>query len=709
MKKKKEVKNNVKVNNMLLLLPIFLFFVLIIFRSSQLALSKVIDGRNLKEFASRRTTSHETIYAKRGSIYDINGEVLAQNVYSYTLIAYLEESRGDGYYVKDIEYTAEQLATVINLSKDKIMELLSKDAYQTEFGSQGRGLTEITKDAIVALNLSGIDFISSQKRYYPKGDFLSYTLGYAKSQDDGSIIGEMGLEQLYNEELTGVDGYREYQKDLRGYKIANTKEEIYEADDGNDIYLTVDYNIQFFIEQAIANAETNYNFEEMNIVVADAKTGAILGMSSSPSFDPNKRNVTKYLDPNTSVSIEPGSTMKIFSYMATMEAGVYNGSATYKSGTYTTKDGTVIGDWDRNGWGIINFDKGFAMSSNVGVVNLVKDYINKDILKKYYERLGFGSKTNVGLNKETSGKIDFKYETEVYNAGFGQGIMTTAMQNIKALTSIANNGVLLQPYIISKIIDSDGNITVQNKREEIERVASKATTDKIKDLMEQVVLNGTGSVYNMPGYNLIAKTGTAQISSTNGTGYLKGESDVIRGFAGMFPKEDPQIIIYATLTKPYPNSPSALAKAIKELVANISKYKNIYDEDKITNASTEYTLDSYLNKDLTTINNLLTSKALKTYVIGSGTKIINQYPNSGIIVSSDDKIFLLTNDKNYLMPNMVGWSVKEVKAYMKLIGINYTINGTGYVTGQSIGTNTLLTSDLNLVFECSPKFNTTIE
>ena len=288
-------------------------------------------------------------------------------------------------------------------------------------------------------------------------------------------------------------------------------------------------------------------------------------MGSTTSFDPNIKDIKSYLDPNISVSFEPGSTMKIFSYMAVMEAGKYNGSETFQSGTYTTTDGTVIGDWDRKGWGEISYDKGFALSSNVGIVNLVHNYIDRDILMDYYKKLGFGAKTGIELSKETAGKLSFKYETEVLNAGFGQGIMVTSIQNIKALTSIANDGILLQPYIVDKIVDSEGNIIEENTRTELGRVASKTTTDKIKDLMDSVVLEGTGTNYNMPGYNLIAKTGTAQIASTNGTGYLTGEYDVIRGFAGMFPKEDPEIIIYANVKRPrqYAN---ALAHVVKSVI-----------------------------------------------------------------------------------------------------------------------------------------------
>lgn len=681
-KKSKTVNRNVRIANISLLVTLFLF-VLLIYRAGVLSLSEKVDGINLKEFASKRTIKHETILAKRGTIYDVNGEALAQNVYSYTLIAYLDSSRGEGNYVKDKENTAKGLSSIISMDYEKILALLNRNVYQTEFGNSGKGLTELTKDKILALNLDGITFTETQKRYYPKGDFLSYTLGYAKSNEDGKIIGEMGIEALFNDSLTGTDGFKEYQKDLKGYKIANTLEKVQEQQDGNSIYLTIDSNVQFFIEQALEDANNKYNFDELNIVVAEAKTGKILGMGSTTSFDPNIKEISSYLDPNISVSFEPGSTMKIFSYMAVMEAGKYNGSETFKSGTYTTTDGTVIGDWDRRGWGTITYDKGFTLSSNVGIVNLIHNYIDKDTLMNYYKKLGFGSKTGIELSKETAGKLNFKYETEVFNAGFGQGIMVTSIQNIKALTSIANDGILLEPYIVDKIVDSSGKVIEENSRKELGRVASKTTTDKIKDLMESVVLEGTGTNYNMPGYNLIAKTGTAQIASTNGKGYLTGQYDVIRGFAGMFPKDDPEIIIYANVKKPHQYA-NALSYVVKNVVENVSKYYNIYDAVEENTENTLYTLENYTNKKVETVKKELESKNLQVEVIGSGDTITSQYPEKSIVLTKNSKVFLVTNSTDIWIPNFKGWSKKDVVTYLKLSGISYKTEGIGYLVSQNI-------------------------
>ena len=272
------------------------------------------------------------------------------------------------------------------------------------------------------------------------------------------------------------------------------------------------------------------------------------------------------------------------------------------------------------------------------------------------------------------------------------------------LLNILEHGV----GIIDKIVDNDGNVVEQNTRTELGRVASKETTDKIKDLMESVVLEGTGSVYNMEGYGLIAKTGTAQISSTDGTGYLTGESDVIRGFAGMFPKEDPEIIIYANLKRPTPNTPNALVSVIKEVVENVSKYYHIYDADEpVTTTDNTYTLENYQNKDVASVKATLEKNGLTVVTIGNGDRIINQYPNKNITLNKGSKVFLVTNGTKYTIPDMTLWSKKDVTTYLNYTNIDYQTTGDGYLTSQSIPAGTeYIAGQMTLALTFAPKYNT---
>lgn len=690
-------EEGIKVSNIVLIITLFLFLILI-GRVSYIALSKEVDDINIQELASKRTTKETILKANRGTIFDNSGEVLAEDVASYTLIAYLDPKRTtdekNPQHVVDKENTALVLSAILKMDYNTVLGYLNKEGvYQTEFGVKGKGLTELEKDTILATKLPGIDFLETTKRYYPYGKFLSYLIGYAKQDENGNMVGELGIEKYYNQELTGIDGKTVYQKDLRGYKIAGTKEMTEEKIDGSDIYLTIDNNVQFFLEEALNNVTSKHEFDEIDIIVAKAKTGEILGYATTPSFDPNIRDIKNYLDSNSSVAFEPGSTMKIYTYMASLEAGVYKGSDTYQSGSFTTKDKTVISDWNKVGWGRITFDQGFIYSSNTAVVNIMDKYLQATDLKSYLKKLGFGQKTNIGLYNETSGKIEFKYETEVFNAAFGQGITTTPIQHIQALTSIANNGELLRPYVIKKIVNGDNSVT-ENKRTSLGKVASEQTIEYMKNLMWHTINDndGAGHYYYIDGFDLIGKTGTAQIASTNGKGYLTGDRDIIRSVALMFPKDDPEIIIYAAAKRP--NSIQALAEPVKEIVKNISKYYNIYQEATKSNGTT-YQLNNFINQSIKEVKEILNKEKINTIILGDGNKIINQYPINTTITTFD-KVFFVTNSNNLVIPDLTGYSKNDLEVVLTLLKIPYTIKGHGYVINQSILPGTKIDSNMQI-------------
>lgn len=698
--RKNDNTKKVKLNFWVLL---FSFFVLctIIYKGVKLSLVDVIDGTNIKTFALSRNIKETTLTANRGSVLDVNGNILAETVFSYTVTAYLKERVGetasDPKHVIDKQKTAEELSPIINMSVEDILKLLNKDATQVELGPGGRGITELVKEQIEALNLPGIGFIQTRKRFYPNGDFLSYVIGYAKNNDDGTIVGEMGVESYYNKELSGTDGYYKYVKDKDGIRIPNTPSDTKKPVDGYNIYLTIDNNIQFFAEQASKEAYTKYNPEWVSVTVANAKTGAILATTTTPGFDPNTRNITSYLNSLVSYAFEPGSTMKTYTYMAAMEKGVYNGNATFMSGSIKIGDNTVR-DWNRSGWGTITFDVGYALSANTSVSTMMmQGLLTGNELKDYLEKLGFGQKTGITLSNEVSGKINFKYPIEIANASFGQGITTTPIQHIKALTSISNNGVLLNPYIISKIVDPNtGEVVFEGTKSEIGRVASEETVQKIKQLMYNVVHGepgqSAGRSYNVEGISLFGKTGTAQIADLKNGGYLTGTNDYIRSFEGMFPYEDPEIIIYVAIKG---TSANATIETVKSLTTNISKYLKLSEETK----STEMVcveIDSYINKDTSEVKKSLESKLVVPIVLGSGNKIIKQYPVAGSSVMSYDKVFLLTNDYDVKMPNIIGYSAKDVISLSNILGLDYKLNGTGFVTnslipeGSDVNTSTVL-------------------
>ena len=736
----------------------------------------------MQEFASNRNTATSVLGAERGTIYDVEGKVLAQNITSYTLIAYLDENRTtdplDPKHVVDKDYTATKLSKILGEENyDYLFKRLNKNSKQVEFGSIGKNLTELTKLAIEELKLPGISFTETVKRYYPNGDFASYVIGYAKqytkinikeeesynlydyyknfftnyenvtievsksdivnvsgttvnaknvgssllfiksNQDllatiyvnvtdydnfetlSSTIIGELGIESNFEKKLQGIDGYIKYQQDKYGYQIPDTKEEKVEAINGYDVYLTLDSNIQRFAESAINELEEEYEPDWSIISVMDAKTGAILASATTPSYNPNNlSNEMSYQNPLVSYTYEPGSVMKTYTYMCALETGLYDGEKEYLSGSYTFSDGTKMHDWDKKGWGKLTYDQGFSYSSNIGIINIIKDYLSKEKLRTCLEKYGFGKTTGIELSNEAKGSIKFNYETEVMAAGFGQGISTTAVQQLQALSIIANDGVMIKPHIIDKMIDTNTKEVIETEIVKSEKLVSDKTISKIKDLMESVIKpeSLTGGKYYLEGYNLIGKTGTAQIYE-NGA-YLTGSNDYIVSIAMMYPKENPEIIIYAATQKPSHSSNSALTNPIKELVKNISKYKGIYTDSK-SNNNELYKLDSYINKNVNEIKEKLNNNNLDVIIIGNGDKIIKQYPTKNTKLVSHDKVFLITNGSEIRMENLTNWSRYDISKYCSLIGIKCTFEGSGYAVNQSISKGTIINDKSKLKVE----------
>lgn len=760
-----------------------IFFIVIIILFLQfcyLGLANEVYGINMKEFAANRNTVTKTLTAQRGTIYDVEGNVLSHNITSYTLIAYLDEARTsdplDPQHVVDKDYTATKLSKILGEDNyEYILNRLNKNSKQVEFGSVGKNLTELTKLAIEELNLPGISFTETVKRYYPNGNFASYLVGYAKQYErlnikvedsydlynyyknffinydnitfevsnndiiqingtsvtginvgtcllfirsnedllasiyvnvtdydnyqtlDTTIVGELGIESKYEEKLQGIDGYIKYQQDKYGYQIPDTKEEKLDAVNGYDIYLTLDSNIQRFAENAINDIEEKYEPDWSIVSVMDAKSGSILASATTPSYNPNNlEEDMSYQNPLVSYTYEPGSVMKIYTYMCAIETGKYNGDKTYLSGSYEFSDGTKMHDWDKKGWGELSYDAGFSYSSNIAIINIIKDYLSLGELKACLENYGFGSTTDIELSNEANGTLNFKNEVDLMAAGYGQGISSTAIQQLQALSIIANDGVMIKPHIIDKIVNPNTEEEIKTNILKSQKLVSSSTITKIKDLMESVIQpeSLTGGKYYLEDYSLIGKTGTAQIYE-NGK-YLTGVNDYITSIALMYPKEDPKIIIYAATKKPSHNVNSALAEPIKELVKNISKYKGIFNDKSNNNINRVYKLNAYINKPVDKVKSQLEEIGLNVIVIGDGDKIIKQYPSKNINVIYNDKIYLLTNGTDFEMPNIINWSRKDILDYCNLINLDCEFEGSGYAIEQSIKENTLITNDLKL-------------
>jgi len=619
-------RSKLKINKLFIAIFFFAFIVAIV-KLTYVAISPKVDGIDLTKFANNRDTVKKPLYASRGNIYDVNGDIIAQNVNSYTLIAYLSASRttnpANPQHVVDKENTAKALSEILDMDYEYVLGRLNVDgAYQVEFGTKGKNLSENKKVEIEALALPGIDFISGSKRYYKNSKMASYIVGYAKKNDDGEIIGEMGIEGFYNDELKGTDGYKEYRRDAYGYQMGEALLNVNPVS-GSNIYLTLDTQIQLILEDAVHTLEENNEMSWFTFTVMDAKTGAIVGSASSPNFNPNNlSSLTNYVNPLVGYTYEPGSTMKIFSWLAAMENGLYDGEEEFMSGSISVK-GATIKDFNNSGWGLIDYDTGFAYSSNVAATKLALKLGNVK-LKEFYESLGFGSKTGIELPGEEKGIIRLTYESELASSSFGQGITTTPIQTLQALSILTNNGVMLKPYIVDKIVDGDGNITYEGGRTEIGKKVSSESIEKMNGLMYDVVYNGLSTIWQPNNVTLAGKTGTAQIASSSG-GYLTGSINYVRSFAGIFPYEDPEYIIYVS-AKQLDGGANALAKVVTKAIESIANYANITSEQTDLDYSKIIKLTNYISENVEETKINLEKLNLEVITIGNGNTIINHFP-----------------------------------------------------------------------------------
>ncbi len=291
---------------MLLVADVFCVAIEKVHPNSQTDLSPYVDSSN---------TVVEYTKAMRGNLYDRNGNVIAQDAKTYNIVCILDENRpsidGEITYVKDKEATASALSKILLIDYDKVLALLSQDIYQTELGSAGRNLSKNTKDEIEALELPGIEFTDSIQRLYPNHTFASNLIGYAIADENGSTVGQMGLELYLDSYLAGQDGKRVYQVDKNGYVLPGMKEETVSAINGNDVYLTLDAGIQQALETAFKETEQKFNATSVWGGVMEIDTGKVIAWGQSPSFDPNSlENITNYNNIGSQSAFEPGSTMK---------------------------------------------------------------------------------------------------------------------------------------------------------------------------------------------------------------------------------------------------------------------------------------------------------------------------------------------------------------------------------------------------------------
>ena len=688
-----------------------LFFVMIC-RYFSIQITGEVSGQPLAAKAQQKYSREGTLQATRGVIFDRNGEVIAEDTASYKLIAILDKKMTTNpkkpQHVKDPRKTAQELAKYIKMDESEIYSILTngikKGRFQVEFGKAGKDITYEVKKKIEALDLPGITFSRDSKRFYPNGIFASHLVGYAEQieQKDGTYksVGKMGIEKALNEELTGKNGKINYESDLWGYILPDGKEKITPAQDGNDVYLTIDQKIQTFLEDAMDNVAKQYKPKKIIGVVADPKTGEILAMGQRPSFHPKtKEGIDKsWHNEAIETSFEPGSTMKIFTLAAAIQEKVFDPNETYQSGSYRVTDKSpVIHDHNGSGWGPITYLEGVQRSSNVAFAKIANEKLGFDTFREYLTKFGFDKPTGIELPDETSGKIQFTYPIEKVTTAYGQGTAITPIQQIQAATAIANDGKMLKPQVVKEIVNHDTGEPIKKVSPEVVSTPISAETAKqVRDILETVVTSpkGTGGRYKIDGYSVAGKTGTANIPGPNGK-YLSGVNNYMFSFLGMAPKDDPKLIVYVAVQQPELEGSDAGQGAIpvsaifNPVMKNSLHYLNIQPSElekaevnKLSKLKGQATEEAVKN---------LKEKGFETVVLGSGSKVVGQLPKAGTTVLEGEKVIIQT-DGELTAPDMTGWSLRDVMKIANIAGLKLNSKGKGYVTQQSIPPNSILHS-----------------
>lgn len=711
------MNNRKKVGIILFATSIGLFFLFAV-RFSYIVIGGHVAGTSLAEKTKQLYQGSEVVKAKRGTIYDRNGVALAEDTSSYSIKAILSKTYTSGdkkLYVeeKNFDKIVEILHKNLSIDKKDALNILEdgakKELYQVEFGSYGKNISQETKQNIEAdmkkEGVAGLYFVDHQARMYPNGVFSSHFIGYAvPDKDENGLVGKLGLESAYNDILSGKDGKIIYQKDNFQNPLPGTVAEEEKAVDGQDIYTTLDSRLQSYLETLMDQVNEEYQPEELTAVLMKAKTGEILAMGQRPTFNPETMEGLTGEDAiwrNFLVqdSYEPGSTMKVFTTAAAIEEGEFNENETFQSGKIQVEDAT-INDHDFGEKGVLTMRQALSWSSNVGMVILEQRLGGR--WYNYLQKLGFGQSTHSGLDDEVNGALPTSNIVDRAMSAYGQAVGVTNFQMMKAFTSIANNGTMIQPRYISKVVDPQTGEERTTQTEVLGQPFSKETTEKVREYMRDVVesenYGSAYGVYSVPGYNVSAKTGTAQIASDTG-GYQTGDTAYLYSIVEMVPSEDPDYVLYLTMKHPKTYDRMALAKIANPLMKRAMDFKET-EEDTDTETKTEkVSVADYRNLEADVAAADAQKSGLQPVVIGNGKKVHKQSTANGDQLISGEKLILYTGGDK-LMPDVTGWSKADIMKLGKILGIEVSFDGDGYCVKQELAPYEKITKEkLNFTLE----------
>lgn len=606
---------------------------------------QLVQGDQLTMKAKRQVEESRTLQSPRGTIYDRNGRELAVSIMVKSLYV-------DPEVVKDAETLAAELAPILGIPEQDIKGRIADGGRFVWLKRMLEpAIVEKVKAVIDKYNLNCLGFVEESKRYYPNDSLASQVIGFVGMDD----IGLDGMELSEDEMLKAKSSEQFLSTDTYGRPIFNSVFSKNKYEDGKDIYLTIDNNIQFVVEQTIEKAMQTTKPRAITAVVMNPKTGEVLAMANRPTYNPNefyKYTPEEWKNRAVSFVYEPGSTFKAIVAAAALEEGVVTPEKRFVDPGYVMVSGRRIQNWSGESYGNVSFTDIIKNSINTGFVQ-VGLQVGAHRLNDYASAFGFGSLSGIDLPGEEYGilfKADQMRDSDIATMSIGQSIAVTPIQLASAISAIANKGMLLKPRIIKEVRNSDGSVDRNSEIVQVRQVIQENTATTLIGMLEQVVASGGGSKASVKGYRIAGKTGTAEKLKDDGSGYLTGH--YIASFAGFAPVEDPQITVLVIIDDPngiYYGGQIA-APIAGEIFEQVLRYLNIKP-----------------------LNNSFEGAPLKQVQAPQISAKPVQVPQGKALV-----------------PNFIGKSLRQSAELAASLGIVVVPEGSGVAQSQSVSENTLV-------------------
>ena len=524
--------------------------------------------------AKKQRLSVFDLKSERGEVFlHDNGEPYPLAVNREYMAAYVVPRE-----VQDSRKVAHELSIALGRDEEELFEKFSDQTDPFEMVKHRLSDDEVGR--IRALSLKGVSLLPEKYRYYPAGNLASHVIGFAGLGERGGV-GGYGIEASFDSELKGKLSRVHEERDAGGRWISLSDSRSDVPDHGDVLTLTLDRVIQHEAEKTVQEYKEKHGADSVTAIVMEPATGKILAMANAPDFDPNKYAETEdyslFLNPAVSSTYEPGSIMKPIAMAIGIDEKKVSSTTEYVDTGSVTESGYTVQNSEEKVYGRSTMTKVLEDSINTGMI-FVERSVGHKVFAERLKRFGFGEKTGVRLPAESGGDLhnlnDFRIGIQFYTAAYGQGITVTPLQMVSAYAALANGGMLMRPQILESIRHTDGNIEMVQP-EEIRRVIGKETSETIGRMLRSVVVNGHGKRADVPGYEVVGKTGTAQVASTDGGGYEEGKT--IGSFAGYAPRENPRFAVLIKVDNPKDVqwAESSAAPAFGQLMRFLLEYARI--------------------------------------------------------------------------------------------------------------------------------------